>query len=255
MIRGRVDMRAMIIDDESAHVRGIIRHIDWERYGFEQPMGFTDAAEALKMLKEETFDVVITDIKMPGMSGLELIRHIYEEGMNPSIIIVSGYDEFPYAQEAIRLGVCDYLLKPLKTEELEECLENIQDRRMAKSFGWGKEDSQNQTKQDKKIYHPTVKRVIHYVCENYEKNITIKGLSEIFNMNADYMSALFKKETDMNLNAFINITRLSAAHKLLEETDCRINEIAYQTGFSDPGYFSKQFRQFYGYTPSEMRRK
>lgn len=248
-------MRAMIIDDEEAHVRGMIRHVDWEKYGFGQPMGFTDTAQALQTLKKSPFDLVITDIKMPGMDGLELIRCIHDHGMSPAIIIVSGYDEFPYAQEAIRLGVCGYLLKPLRVEEMEACLESIQDRRLAESVKSRRPGGEDQRESDRKICHPSVKRIIRYVSENYEKDLTIRGLAELSDMNANYLSALFKKETDMNLNAFINETRLCAAHKLLEETDCRISEAAYRSGFSDPGYFSRQFRQFYGYTPSEVRKK
>ena len=134
-------MKVMIIDDESVHVRGMVRHINWEKYGFEQPIGFTDAREALAALKNTFFHVVITDIKMPGISGLEMIRSIHEEGMNPTIIIVSGYEEFSYAQEAIHLGVYAYLLKPLKPEELEACLENIQNRNVAESIDQMKADA------------------------------------------------------------------------------------------------------------------
>lgn len=248
-------MKVMIIDDESVHVRGMVRHINWEKYGFEQPIGFTDAREALAALKNTFFHVVITDIKMPGISGLEMIRSIHEEGMNPTIIIVSGYEEFSYAQEAIHLGVYAYLLKPLKPEELEACLENIQNRNVAESIDQMKADAAGFSITGKKAMHPSIKKIVQYVKKNYEKDLTIRGLAEIFDMNADYLSALFKKETDMNLNSFINITRLSIAHKLLEETDCRISEAAFQAGFSNPGYFTKQFRSFYGYTPSEIRKK
>nr|WP_289767551.1 response regulator [uncultured Acetatifactor sp.] len=248
-------MKVMIIDDESVHVRGMIRHINWEKYGFEPPIGYTDAMEALLALKRNLFNVVITDIKMPGISGLELIRSIHEEGMNPTIIIISGYEEFSYAQEAIRLGVYAYLLKPLKPEELEACLDNIQSRLAAECVDKIKPDTSGLCMTGKKVMHPSIKKIIQYVKKNYEKDLTIRGLAEIFDMNADYLSALFKKETDMNLNSFINITRLSIAHKLLEETDCRISEVAFQAGFSNPGYFTKQFRSFYGYTPSEIRKK
>ena len=248
-------MKAIVIDDEPAHVRGIIRHVDWEGFGFEKPEGFTDAVEALEFLKKTAVDVVITDIKMPEIDGLELIQRINKEGMSVEIIIVSGYDDFPYAQEAIRLGVCAYLLKPLKTEELEECLETIRDKRLKKSLTDSKKNTAGDDSNDKKVYHPSIKKVIQYVNENYSNDLTIRGLAEIFNMNPDYLSALFKKETEINLNGYINATRLHAAHKLLEETDCRINEVAYQVGFSTPGYFAEQFRAFYGYTPSEVRKK
>ncbi|WP_321004339.1 response regulator transcription factor [Eisenbergiella porci] len=248
-------MRAIVIDDEPAHVRGIIRHVDWERFGFEKPQGFTDAVEALDFLKETAVDVVVTDIKMPEIDGLELIRRINKEGMNTDIIIVSGYDDFPYAQEAIRLGVCAYLLKPLKTEELEECLETIRDKQLEKSMNSIKKNSSDNDDNKKRVYHPSIKKVMQYVNDNYSKDLTIRGLAATFNMNADYLSALFKKETEINLNGYINATRLHAAHKLLEETDCRINEVAYQVGFSTPGYFAEQFRAFYGYTPSEVRKK
>ena len=113
-------MKVLVIDDDPVHVRGMIKHINWGKLGFDKVVGKHNAAEALRLLQEETFDLVLTDINMPEISGLELIRRINLLGKQPGIIIVSGYNEFTYAQEAIRLGVCAYILKPVKPEEVEE---------------------------------------------------------------------------------------------------------------------------------------
>lgn len=116
-------MRAIIIDDEPSHVKGIMKYVGWDKIGFEAPIGTTSSIEALEQLSRNKIDVVITDIRMPKISGLELIRKIHQINRTISIIIVSGYDEFLYAQEAIRLGVGAYLLKPEELKEkLFECI-------------------------------------------------------------------------------------------------------------------------------------
>jgi two-component system response regulator YesN len=122
-------MKVIIIDDEPVHVRGLMKYVKWNKFGFDKVVGVSSAKEALKLLQEETFDLVVTDINMPGMNGLELIRQIHVYGKNPDIIIVSGYNEFTYAQEAIRLGVCAYILKPIKPEEMEDNIQIIAEKK------------------------------------------------------------------------------------------------------------------------------
>ena len=238
-------MRVMVIDDEIAHMRGVINHIDWEKMDFDIPLGLTNPIEALKILKKEKFDVVITDIKMPELSGLELIKQLREAGKDMDIIIVTGYDEFQYAKEAIKLGVYAYLLKPLHTEELEENLIKIRKSRSGKAIRSieGKEKS----------IHPSIIKIMHYVEDNYGKELTIKGLAEKFKMNSDYLSSLFKKETGINLNGYINEIRLKAALKIIRETDERISAVAYRVGYTNPNYFAEQFKNYYGCTPKEAR--
>jgi AraC-like DNA-binding protein/DNA-binding NarL/FixJ family response regulator len=104
------------VDDEPWALRGVRDVFPWELLGAEVIGAFSDSGQAFEQLLHKRPDIVVTDIKMPGMSGLEIIRYARECGIDSEFIIVSGYDDFSYAQQAIRYGVFAYLLKPLISE-------------------------------------------------------------------------------------------------------------------------------------------
>ena len=114
--------RVMIVDDEPLVRQGIIRSVNWDNHGVEQIEEASDGQQALEKYRETRVDILITDIKMPRMNGLELIRELRGESTQPIIIVLSGYSDFAYLQEAIRMEVTDYLLKPLDPEELHEVI-------------------------------------------------------------------------------------------------------------------------------------
>ncbi|WP_051506804.1 response regulator transcription factor [Saccharibacillus sacchari] len=118
-------IQTLIVDDEPAHTEGIMRHIDWEAMGYAMPWVAETGEEALAVLKQGAVDVLITDISMPGMSGIEMLSRCTEEFegfQNVQTLLISGYDEFHFAQKAILLGAKAYLLKPIKPEELKQKL-------------------------------------------------------------------------------------------------------------------------------------
>ena len=108
----------MLVDDEEDVIRAIMHRIDWEEIGLSVPRYAHNGLEALEMAEEDAPDIVMTDIKMPYMDGLELSRKLKEQYPNIRVIIFSGFDEFEYAREAIRLEAEEYLLKPLNAAEL-----------------------------------------------------------------------------------------------------------------------------------------
>ncbi|MBU9744891.1 response regulator [Lachnospiraceae bacterium ASD3451] len=117
--------KVVIIDDE-IHIRSLVRNlIHWEELGLECAGCYASGQEALERIRETDIDVVITDIQMPGMSGLELIRQIQAVRGECSFIIISGYRDFEYAQTAVKLGVLDYVCKPIDEEELNTSLTRI----------------------------------------------------------------------------------------------------------------------------------
>lgn len=123
-------IRALIVDDEPMQLQGLLRHIDWARLGYDRPLTAESGEEALELLSQAPVDVLITDVAMPGMSGIELLSACsvdYPELQSLQTLIISGYDEFEFVQEAIRLGVKGYLLKPIKTEALEAKLGEFRD--------------------------------------------------------------------------------------------------------------------------------
>lgn len=108
----------LLADDEVEVLEGMKIIIPWEEYGFYIKGTASDGAEAIEMLKENSFDLVITDIRMPLLNGLELIREIKKQKPSAFVLILSGYDEFSYAREGMQLGVKSYLLKPINEAEL-----------------------------------------------------------------------------------------------------------------------------------------
>ena len=118
-------LKVLIADDESK-VAQLIRYlVDWSAFGMEIIGTASDGLRALDIIKEEKPELVITDIRMPNLNGIELVQKSKEAGLDPFFIIISGFSEFEYAQRAIQLGVEDYLLKPLKKKDLENVLTKV----------------------------------------------------------------------------------------------------------------------------------
>lgn len=125
-------LQVLIVDDEPTHIWGLIRHIPWDKLGFADPLTAKSGEDALSILQAHFIDVLITDISMPGMNGIELAAFAKSLYQNIQILIISGYNEFEFAQEAIEIGVQGYMLKPLKLAEIKhrltsfrQTLENI----------------------------------------------------------------------------------------------------------------------------------
>ena len=120
-------IKAIIVDDEQVHRNGMLRHIHWHELGYEVPLEAENAEEALNLARNNHIDVLITDISMPGMNGIELI--IEMKTLIPEILsmLISGYDDFEYARSAIGAGAQTYLLKPLNIEEIEKWLNKFRE--------------------------------------------------------------------------------------------------------------------------------
>lgn len=119
-------LRVLLVDDEPFIVQGLTVLIDWKKEGYEIAGTAADGAEALAFLKEHPVDLIIADIKMPVMTGLELLEHIREEKVSDAyFVILSGYSDFDYARQAIRYKCTDYILKPVEREELTSVLRRV----------------------------------------------------------------------------------------------------------------------------------
>lgn len=116
-------VKLLLVDDEQIIREGICRMIDWEKLGITLAGAFASATEALELMMDVRPDILLTDVRMPGMDGLELIERATKLHPQLQCIVLSGYDEFAYAQRALRAGVAEYLLKPCAREEMEEALQ------------------------------------------------------------------------------------------------------------------------------------
>ena len=121
-------IKVMIVDDEPYIRQGLKILINWEKYGYIVCEEASNGHEAMKILKEKEIDLVITDIKMPGMDGLELIEYTRKNiSQEIPFIILSGFYEFEYAKKAIKYDVADYVLKPVQRDELVRVLEEYKE--------------------------------------------------------------------------------------------------------------------------------
>lgn len=255
-------MKVLIIDDEPAHVRGIMKYVKWEKLGYDTVTGVYTAKEALKRLDADEYDLVVTDINMPEINGLNLIEQIHNRGKNPDIIIVSGYNEFSYAQEAIRLGVKAYILKPIKPEEIEENISIINEKKgssiaeqtLVRAIEPSEDNGQIIADEKIKAMHPVVQKILLYIGKNYEEAISLQMVAEANRINESYLSALFKQETGLTFSNYLMRFRMSKAMELLKYSDMRVNEVAYRVGYQNPCYFTEQFKKIYDITPSDIRK-
>ena len=125
-------MKVLIADDEINIILLIKSLIDRQKTDVEIAGEAGDGITALEMVRQLKPDVVITDIRMPGMNGMDLIRHVREEQIPVEFVIISGYSEFEYARSAIQYGVSDYLLKPIKKDELNDVLAKLESQRASR---------------------------------------------------------------------------------------------------------------------------
>lgn len=241
-------MRIIIVDDEPKIRHGIkkflMKHTHMEVVGV-----FENAKNVFAFLDTDYADVIITDIKMPEVSGLELIEKIREKNNEIDIIILSGYGDFSYAQKAIELGVIRYLTKPTNPLLLLETLENVEKKLTEKKKQKFGEDD----KTESEISNLIVMKAIEYIESHYNSKITLKEMSEELFISPNYLCELFKKHTNKTLSEYMVDIRMRMAREYLEKLDYKISEVAELVGFSDPKYFSSTFKKIYGMRPMEYR--
>ena len=235
--------RVLLADDEAAILEGYKLLFDWEKYQCEVVGTAMDGREAVEKARELKPDIVIMDINLPKLNGLEAIRAIQETAPvdHPIyMIVVTGYDEFSYCQEALRLRVSDFLLKPIDFDAFGEVIEGVVKKVM-----------ENPNRQV--VLSDTLKKIVDYVNENLsDEDMRLTLLAENMNMNPNYISQLFKKELGCGYHAYLNQVRVEKAKKYLKQTNEPITVVAELVGFSDYRIFTNIFKGLCGVTPSQF---
>ncbi|MDL2233113.1 response regulator [Ruminococcaceae bacterium OttesenSCG-928-L11] len=255
--------KVLVVEDESRIRRGLIYRLDWVAMGCTVPLEAANGEEGLACIQSEKPDIVITDVKMPLLDGIAMLEqavrlHTFES------IIISGYDDFAYAQTAMRLGVTDYLLKPVDMEELRAAIfalcEKAEKRQLySRIEAIMDKDTQPDPVLDMvALNHSltrTSKRVtaaLRFIQANYRQRISLKDLGRDMEVSSTYLNQKFKEEMGYTFNDFLNRFRIQKAVELLQAGDYRIYEVAEQTGFSDYRYFALVFKKYVGCAPTEF---
>ena len=275
----------LILDDEKIVLQGIQKLCQKEDFGFVIKGAFVDSLKALDALPGLRPHLIITDVRMPQMDGLEFARRAKEILPESEIVILSGYRDFSYAQTAMQIGVSDYLLKPIKKTDFGDMLHRMYERLEAKigqaayyqvldGYARGlvgeekvkhavssvqpanvaqrpgvlaKEGEQSPTK--------IVRDALYYIRRHYNENISLTDVAEHINVNKSYLCDVFKKEQKVTILQYMTNLRIEKAKELLLHTDMKMYEISVEVGYNDYTYFSQIFKRNTGETLSEFRKK
>jgi len=243
--------KVILVDDEPWVLLGIKSTFKWEEYGFEVDIESTDSMEALDLIVQRKPDAVFMDVRMPRISGIELTRILREKNVKSKIIIISGYAEFSYAQEAIKYGVFEYCLKPIKQTDADRVLKNLKTELDALKTGEKTEEEYTDNYQN--VNNIKFKKMLAFIHENYQKRLFLNELAENFQLNANYCCFLFKKNFDCNFSEYLTRIRMKMAGELLMRPELSINKVAEMTGYDDYYYFNRVFKKHYGVAPNKYR--
>lgn len=236
-------MKIIVIDDEPKVRNGLSKILN-QHVGWRVLDSFSEGESAIAFLKDNSVDVVVTDIRMPGMSGLDMIARMKETCRQVFFVILSGYGKFEYAQRAIELGVKKFLTKPTSPDEVIAALEAIQDDLI---------DQRASSRSSITTSNLLVSRTLDYVDLNYRKKFTLKDVAADLYVSPNYLSDLFKKHTGMKFSDHLRQVRMEKSKEFLLDVRYTVGDVAGLVGFSDQHYFSTTFRKLYGMTPLEYR--
>lgn len=245
-------MNVILVDDEDVALNALKRRVDWKKYGFEEVFAVGSAQQAREVFQNYVIDVMISDIEMPGGSGLELFEWVKSYYPAVECVYVTCHPEFDYVRKALQLGSADYLLKPIDYEELDEILSQLVERCrrhtvpsspsvfLVQTEGPGEKDD-------------VIETVKCYVRDHIHENICIADIAAQVFWSSQHLMRTFKNATGLSVLEYITNERLRLAEKLLVDTNLPINRVADSVGYGNYSYFTRLFKRSAGLTPQAFR--
>jgi YesN/AraC family two-component response regulator len=239
----KLSYRLIVIDDEKEISNGFARFFPWKDLGFTVVGQFQGARSALQFIEKNPVDVVVSDVLMPGMSGIDLAKELAETKPDPRplVILFSAYDEFEYAREALRYHCADYILKSAGYEELIRIFSRLRE----------------QMDRERKIPPPADDdRIIASIREYVRKNparADLETASSLVYLSPAYVSRYFKLKTSMSFSDYLMKVRMELAGSLLADLQYKIYDVSFKVGYTNPENFARSFRKFFGVSPKEYR--
>ncbi|EGD47019.1 two component transcriptional regulator, AraC family [Ruminiclostridium papyrosolvens DSM 2782] len=245
--------KLLIADDEPRLRNGISNYFPWNETGFEVLYEASNGKQALEFIEKNHVDVVLSDIRMPIMSGIDLAREIYNRGMIIKVIFLTGYKDFEYAKEAINYGVKNYVLKPTKYNELAEVFSKIKKELDKELENKVFEDVGTIDSEFNGIHEKIIAEVKDYVTENYHDARLEKAAGRV-HLSEFYLSKLFKRKTGENFSDFVISVKMNKAAQLLKEINYKTYEVGNMVGYDSSKTFSRAFKNYFGISPKEYRK-
>jgi two-component system, response regulator YesN len=229
-------MNLLIIDDEPLEIEQLSylvkkQYPNWTIYTAE------DAVEAKQLVKRHSFPLAFVDIQLPGDSGLDFCEYLRTNDIDTEVVLITAYQDFRYAKQAIRLNVLDYLVKPVIEKELFNMIEDFLQK--------------NAFTQTKSIL---INKVLEIVHEEYNQKLQLSDLARRVYVTPTYLSKKFTETVGVKFTDYINQFRIQKAKQLMiENPDWSLFQIAEHVGFSSQHHFSNLFKKIEGITPSQFK--
>lgn len=254
--------KILLVEDEELIRKGLAYMVNWSELDCCVCEEASDGEEGLKLIQDHEPDIVICDIRMPVMDGLAMLEH-FGGHHDFEAVILSGYSDFEYAKKAIRLGVKDYLTKPVDFDELRLCIRKLTAQRKERKMN---EYYVNQARvkllEDKVLDISHVEKLadsdkytrelLAIISANYHKKINLYEVSSQMGVSSSWLNGKLKAVTGYTFNSYLNRYRIAKAVELLCLDELLIYEVADKTGFYDYKYFIKVFKKYIGCTPAKF---
>lgn len=262
-------IRLLIADDEKLEREALAELV---QHRFEREVVLEVAENGRKAADTAVLwgaDLILMDIEMPGMSGLDAARAVLAQRPSCRVIFVTAYSLFQYAHEAVHLGACDYLLKPVDPDELEASVRRAMrqietERKLEELAAAQPQPEQTETEEEAEDAPEesensqtalVMAHVRRYLEDNYMFDLSLDSVGEILHISPAYLSAQFKKYQKMNFLDCLTELRINAAKELLADPFRSSAEVASMVGYEDASYFARAFKKRTGMTPTQYRRQ
>lgn len=249
--------RVLVAEDEEIARRALRLICERSACPVEVVAEASTGRQVLEALEKARPDIILMDVVMPGMDGLEAARMVHEKYPATRVAIVSAYEKFEYARQALRAGAVDYLLKPVRPEQVEALLKKLcadldAARTQATSVTTRARVAGEQDQPGPHAY--LLRRVREYVAAHYAQSLTLEQVAGQVALSPTYFSRIFKQEMGCTFVEYLTRVRLDEARRLLRTTTLSLAEIGYAIGYQSPNYFSEVFKSVEGMTASAYRR-
>lgn len=239
--------RVVLIDDENIIVEGLRRVVRWADYNCQVVGTACDAEEGTRLIRELQPHILFTDIRMPGRDGLAMVAALRSEYPDMQVAILTGYRDFAYAQEAIRLGVTRFLLKPSKMEEIKEALTAMVLRLDKNPIH---EDEEEQSRNAGSFI---VNQALGFMEKHYAEKLTLQAVADCCYVSQWHLSKLLNKYAEKSFYDILNAIRIQKAKELLADPKLKIGQIGELVGYADTAHFARTFRKLEGMSANEYR--
>lgn len=262
-------LKALIADDELHILQNLNAVIRWERLDIEVVGLARTGEQALALATEHGPHLVLSDIRMPNMDGLRFVEALKKAQPDVRVLMITGYQDYEYARTMIRLGVSDYILKPIDYEGLETTIrelasdirERLEERRLAfdgqsaRADAAGAEAAGAERPPRKKSREQLMKEAGEFIRRNLGRDFGLEDVADHLGISNSYFSLLFKQTYGETFVEHVTRSRIEKAKTLLVQTPYSVTEIGKAVGYADRRYFTKVFQRLTGTIPSEYRER